>query len=301
MSDATMPVAALQALPIFPFADAFPFISDEESLELAQDIEVNGLCHPIVLCEFPDPETGEIVPQILDGRNRLRALRQTKVTSVAVEHFAGTEYQAAEFVRSANVLRRHMSAGQRAFAALAFLPYEERQRGGDHKSEEFQNQSAGSGTLIKARDIVAEKFGMKSGQRVSEAKRLNENAADLAEAVKTGTMALDAAVRELQKRQGKSPGATAGDKAAPVPATEYGLGGNERSTAYPERDVSYADRRSGAVEVLVRNAVRMVEQINHYALTDGDVVDCAELPDGFAALAYQLGDFFADLGTALDL
>ena len=76
-----------------------------------------------------------------------------------------------------------MTAGQRAFAALDFLPYEEAEAlsrkslGGKGGLE----TCAGSGTSSKegrSRDIVAARFSI-SGQRISEAKKVRENALDL--------------------------------------------------------------------------------------------------------------------------
>lgn len=93
-----MPLATLQALTVHPAADAFPYISDEEIMSLAQDIESNGLVHPIVLFEN----------EILDGRNRLRALAKTNLTSVPVTEYAGTD--PVGYVLSVNVHRRHLSA-----------------------------------------------------------------------------------------------------------------------------------------------------------------------------------------------
>lgn len=98
MSDTyTLSLAHLLALPVHPAAAAFPFISDDEIMALAQDIEANGLIHPIVLID------GEI----LDGRNRLQALTKTNITSVAVTDFPGGD--PLDYVLSLNVHRRHLT------------------------------------------------------------------------------------------------------------------------------------------------------------------------------------------------
>ena len=192
----TMTVDQLNELPIFPFADVFPMLSSEELMELAQDIEVHGLRHPIILFNN----------QILDGRNRIRALKRVRgLTDIPVDNFEGSEYEAVEMVRSLNILRRHLSVGQRAMAAQEYLPYEEaeaKQRQGTRTdlldpnlvTEESQSKSG------KSRDIVAEKFNL-SGPRITEAKKVLFNAPDLAEKVKSGEMALDKAYRETKARQ----------------------------------------------------------------------------------------------------
>ncbi|HYF47118.1 MAG TPA: hypothetical protein VD926_12960, partial [Acidimicrobiales bacterium] len=121
----TRALAELQALPIHPFADEFPYISSDETLELAQDIEANGLHHPIVLFDAPDPATGELVTYLLDGRNRLAALAQTKLTDVPVAQYTGDN--PVDYIVSLNLNRRHLTTGQRAAMAVLALPYYEAQ------------------------------------------------------------------------------------------------------------------------------------------------------------------------------
>lgn len=274
--------------PVFPYAasEAFPILSESDLLELAQDIEENGMIHPVVLFNG----------QILDGRNRLTAAaRHTTLALVPVEEFFGTDKEAAEHVIGLNVLRRHMSTGQKSFAALEFLPYEE-----DEAEKRMLagkapcgGSATGSGTG-KARDIVAAKFGI-GGRRVSEAKSLVADAPDLAAQVRSGNMALDKAVRELSARQGKSSSAaTAGDKVQSEPRPQYGaVTGTDTSWRLPERDVSYAERRATAVETIIRFSTRIAEKVAQYAVTDGDLADSnEELSPEHARI---LADFFAGL------
>lgn len=191
----TLSLKELTVLPIFSFADVFPLLSDDEIMELAQDIEAHGLHHPIMLFE----------DQVLDGRNRIRALSKVRgFDAIPVEYFEGTEYEAVEAVRSLNVLRRHLSVGQRAMAALAYLPYEEaeakkRQQAGV-KVDLPTDPSEGSPKQGEARNIVADKFNL-NGPRLNEARNIANNAPDLAEKVVAGTMALDKAYRETKVRQ----------------------------------------------------------------------------------------------------
>jgi hypothetical protein len=51
-----------------PYADLFPLIEGQEFYDLAEDIRINGLNDRIVLLK------GRRRRQILDGRNRYRAL-----------------------------------------------------------------------------------------------------------------------------------------------------------------------------------------------------------------------------------
>ncbi len=203
-----MPLSTLQALSVHPFADEFPYLSDDETLELAQDIEAHGLLHPVVLFEN----------EILDGRNRLRALGKTTITSVPVEEYLGDD--PIGYIVSLNLARRHLTTGQRAMLAVAALPYFEEQAKDRIAATQFGAQSAQSGqgelTLAagKAAELVAEKFGV-GGQAVTRAKALSLNAGDLAAEVKSGERSINDAYNELKRRQDNAPLSTAGDKAKP--------------------------------------------------------------------------------------
>lgn len=95
-----------------PFADMFPMLSEDELTELAESIVRDGLLEKIILFDG----------LILDGRNRHAALKIAGIP-MGVEHFAffaGTEKEAAAFVESKNINRRHLSQSQRALAAADF-------------------------------------------------------------------------------------------------------------------------------------------------------------------------------------
>ena len=59
--------------PVHPFAEAFPMLEGEELNALVEDIQTNGLLHPIVT-----DQNG----QVIDGRNRLRACRLAGVEAI---------------------------------------------------------------------------------------------------------------------------------------------------------------------------------------------------------------------------
>src|SRR5262245_11905483 len=83
-----------------PLAELLPPVEGEEFAALVEDIRVHGLREPVVLHEG----------KILDGRTRYRACIEAGV-DCRFEHYAGND--AAAFVISLNVRRRHLSAEQR--------------------------------------------------------------------------------------------------------------------------------------------------------------------------------------------
>lgn len=92
---------------VHPVAAMFPMMTEDELEDLADDIEANGLIHPIVL----DREG-----QIADGRNRYEACRRRQIAP----QFTTLDPDAdpVAYVLSANVTRRHLSKGQRAMAVV---------------------------------------------------------------------------------------------------------------------------------------------------------------------------------------
>lgn len=86
---------------LHPLCTLFPRLSGAEFAALRDDIAANGQRQPIILHEG----------MILDGGNRYRACLDAGVQPM-FEEFAGGNLVA--FVLSANLHRRHMSAGQQA-------------------------------------------------------------------------------------------------------------------------------------------------------------------------------------------
>ena len=101
----------------------FPELPKAELHELAEDIKLRGLLHPIVLHQG----------KILDGRNRYKACKLARVKPRFVEWDGDGDPLA--WVVSTNLVRRHLTTSQRAVLALDILPLmakeaQERQRQG---------------------------------------------------------------------------------------------------------------------------------------------------------------------------
>lgn len=187
---------------VHPAADVFPLLDDAALDEMAADIEAKGLLEPVVLTA--DGKT------LVDGRNRYRACNRLNIEPNYRRLPADyTEKQILDFIVSTNIQRRHLNPGQRAMVALELEPMyaaaakeKERQRKSGEVTVADLPQSPPEQN--KSREQAAKVVGA-SGRAVSQAKAVERDAPDLAEKVKTGEMALDAADRERKKRNAAMP------------------------------------------------------------------------------------------------
>jgi ParB-like chromosome segregation protein Spo0J len=143
---------------IHPAADLFPMVEGDEFAELCNDIKERGLAQPITI--WTDGS-------LLDGRNRLLACYETH-QEVVLDRYEGTD--PVQFSLSANLHRRHLSAGQRACvcvegAGTVAASGKERQR---EAGEQF-----GKGAKVTA--------DLRSMEPASEATGQKATAPDLAE------------------------------------------------------------------------------------------------------------------------
>jgi len=83
---------------IHPLSEKYPLMDAEEFAAFKADLAAHGLKNPIWLFEG----------RVLDGRNRLRACLELGIDPVFAE-FEGSEAEAAAFVDSQNLHRRHLS------------------------------------------------------------------------------------------------------------------------------------------------------------------------------------------------
>lgn len=176
---------------LHPLCTLFPRVTGAEFDALVQDIRANGLRQPIVLHN----------DMILDGGNRYRACLEAGVQP-HFEHYEGESIVA--FVLSANLHRRHLSAGQQAAIVASAQDWAKAQgRGGDRKSD----QSA-----ILHFDSV-EKRAAEAGASVRTQKmadKVVKASPELGKKVAQGEVTLPEAMQQLT---GKRPGA----KPAPAP------------------------------------------------------------------------------------
>lgn len=122
-------------LPVFPAADVFPMMPDDELRELAEDIKANGVREPIVIAN------GKLV----DGRNRRAACKIAGVVPPVRELGEGEDPTA--YVISANIHRRHMMTAQRAMAEAIIYP--EPEKGGRGKVNKLSRNRESLGVSSK--------------------------------------------------------------------------------------------------------------------------------------------------------
>ena len=191
---------------VHPFAAEFPLLEGEAFDQLVADVKQHGLRDAIILSN-----DGTV---LIDGRNRYRACEAAGVDAVFRNLPARyTDLMIADFIVSENVKRRHLDAGQLAFAALAY----EKHYGKAAKDQEAARKSKlpksgmtpadrpeSEPKMSESRDRAAKAVGA-SGRSVSKAKAVQRDAPDLAAEVKAGRKTLDAADKERRQRKAAEP------------------------------------------------------------------------------------------------
>jgi site-specific DNA-methyltransferase (adenine-specific) len=173
----------------------FPRLNDDDLQSLADDIRLNGLLNPIVT----------LGGQILDGRNRLAACKIAGVKPKFVEWDG--EGSPLAWVVATNLVRRHLTASQRAVVAFDMLPMLEAE------AKERQRQSPGRGKTVtkevtsssgKASQIAA-RITRTNSAYVEKVKSINRKAPDILPSLKLGRMTLSEAGRlamvDAERRQ----------------------------------------------------------------------------------------------------
>jgi hypothetical protein len=194
-----------------PLAEKIPEMPDEEYEELRDDILKNGLKEKIIVFE----------DMILDGRHRARALVELGLPldeKVVDEYNPAVDGDAAAFVITRNICRRHLSKAQRVAAVLSLLgPQPAPKRGRPAKVDPDDEpethptdvpvrepKARGSATRAKEKPAnLAELTGasIRTIERVRAVQRENPEAiAQIASGEKTLSQADRESGKQLQKR-----------------------------------------------------------------------------------------------------
>ncbi|WP_233869578.1 ParB/RepB/Spo0J family partition protein [Paraburkholderia adhaesiva] len=122
----------MDRLELHPLCALFPVLQGDRFDELCADIRAHGLREPIVTLDG----------RILDGGNRYRACIEAGVEPRTVPFGDG---DALAFVLSANLHRRHLSAGQQAAIVAAATDWQKAHaRGGDGSNQHGRKEQTGN-------------------------------------------------------------------------------------------------------------------------------------------------------------
>lgn len=175
------------SLELHPLCTLFPRLSGAEFDALRDDIKANGLRQPIVLHEG----------MILDGGNRYRACIEAGVDAEFVAFEGGN---LVSFVLSANLHRRHMTAGQQAAIVASAQDWARAQTVGNPAFKPAEQKCN-----VAPLDTVADRAAQ-SGASVRTQKMADKVAKadpELAKKVAHGEVSLPAAVEQVTgKRSG---------------------------------------------------------------------------------------------------
>ena len=175
----------MKKLAFHPACLLFPRLPKDELNALAADIKANGLRNSVVRYKG----------QVLDGRNRLAACKIAKVKPTFIE-WDGTG-SPVEWVISENLIRRHLSASQRAVIAADLLPMLEQE------AKDRQRLSQGRGKKVakslatssgKA-SIAAARIAKTNSTYVEAVKSISKAAPELIEKVRNGDLSIPDAKR----------------------------------------------------------------------------------------------------------
>ena len=260
---------------VHPAAELFPMIDDEAAQSLAADIKAHGLIEP-----------GWLMPDgtLLDGRNRQRACELAGI-DMRWKVYEGTDPIA--FAVSLNIKRRHLTVGQKALIGLELLPMYEVEANA-HRSAAVsaansaqpkrrvsigadlpqlnehlkERRDAYKSTLppgvdgflevperaLRARDRAAHASDS-SSKAIAQAKRVSEQAPDLLDNLKAGTLALDAAEKQTKRRVAQAQEQAAREiKVATVTVDHQGPGWRLLAGDFRER---LLDLPAGSVDLIV--------------------------------------------------
>lgn len=205
---------------LHPLCTLFPRMAGAEFAALVADIKANGQREPIILHDG----------MILDGGNRYRACIEASVEPQFMQ-FGGGNLVA--YVLSANLHRRHMTAGQQA-AIVASAQ--------DWAKSHAPHREKGAILHPSETDTVSDRATQSGASHRTQqmADKVAREAPELAKKVAQGEVSLPAAVEQIT---GKRPGAK---KPEPEPDDDFGPSDEEiRAAQKEEADELASLRRIG--------------------------------------------------------
>ena len=179
-------------------ANIFPMMNADEYLKLKADIADNGFDNSLPIITLDN--------KILDGRNRYRACKELYIEPTYKE-FEGED--PFTYVVRTNLHRRHLSSGQLAFVALDIEKHygkEARKKELERKEKQYipKQQTTfpilGKSELkpVHAIEKASKEVGVSEGY-ISDAKKIQKEAPELAQRIIAGEMSIPEAKKEIKK------------------------------------------------------------------------------------------------------
>lgn len=165
---------------VHPAATVFPLIDGDEFDGLVESIIRNGIQHPIVV------RRGQGVDELIDGRNRLRAVEaareQGHKVAVPVVEWKDDGRNVAEWIWDTNAMRRQMTDDGIAIASAAIWPLIAKENEARREASKFDKAKATE--AAKARHAVNTKT---DSPQKRDAKEMNARSTVGQVAAKAGT------------------------------------------------------------------------------------------------------------------
>ena len=202
---------------LHPLCELFPPMSQFELQALAEDIKENGQLEPIIHRKG----------KILDGRNRYRACEIAGVKPNMIE-FSPTETHRTpeQYILSQNVLRRHMTQGQKAAIAVDWADLIAR-KGGFFPRVEKTSRKQGGRPKTALRQ-TAQMLGVSNGAAY-EAQQIKQANPKLFQDVKQGACSLGKALEKLQRKKESADDESNLEGSRPAIVSKNGISENDRS------------------------------------------------------------------------
>lgn len=179
------------SIEIHPYAKIMPSMTIDELAELSSDIKRMGQIEPGVIYQG----------MILDGSNRYVITQELGIDFQYIE-FQGDDKAALDYVISKNVIRRHLTAGQKSTISADITNLKRGQRS-DHESDNLIKLSESESKTSKLKLVSIEqaaKLMDVSKDSIVKARKLKQDSPELFEEVKSGKISLNKAVTTLYSK-----------------------------------------------------------------------------------------------------
>jgi hypothetical protein len=226
---------------VHPNADLFPELTGKDYADLKADIQAHGQREPIML-----DRTGEL---LLDGRTRLRILKELGKPVKTERHTATPLDSDADLIYSRNIMRRHLTADQRAMLAAKWggamrEAAKERQKLHGGTAPGVKNTSGeNTQSVPRTRKVLANKAGADVTENMmKETEAVLKHAPEIAAKVSAGEVTLKAASKIVKEKKKTSKPHPRSIRSGPLEIEKRVAGwlGN-LLTQFEERDYYKAD------------------------------------------------------------